>query len=80
MTTFQDVMTASSACVNMYQFSSVATQAVVEVGEGTQGTANPLAKGDVGICPSVQQLIHCLGLRNRPGHSWGQTVLFFDVK
>lgn len=70
-------MTALSACVKMYQFSSVATQAVVEVGEGTQGTANPLAKGDVWICPSLQQLLHCLGLRNRPSHSWGQTVVLW---
>lgn len=44
----------------MYQFGSIATQVVVKVGEGTQGTADPRAKRDVGICSSVQQLLHCL--------------------
>lgn len=34
---------------------------IVDVGEGTEGTADPAAQGDVGICTSFQQLLHRLG-------------------
>lgn len=63
-----------------YQFSSVATQAVVEVGEGTQGTADLWAKGNVGICSSFQQLLHCLCGKSNSSLWCRQTLVFFGVK
>lgn len=33
---------------------------VVDVAKRTEGTAHVAAQGDAGVCPSLQQLLHCL--------------------